>query len=57
MIANYACRLSAVALFYLALLVAVAAWREQHEVIAAVSWGMVVVLVSAGAALWKGSDV
>ena len=56
MIAKYACRLSAVALFYLALLVAVAAWREQHEVIAAVSWGMVVVLLAAGAAMWKGSE-
>ena len=56
MIAKYACRLSAVALFYLALLVAVAAWREQHEVIAAVSWGMVVSLLAAGAAMWKGSE-
>jgi len=55
-ISRFACRLIACVLWWVAAVVATAAYDEQVGPIAAVAWAAVILLVSAGAAMWKGGD-
>jgi len=56
MIARFASRVVAVALWWAAVWAATYVWRDQSDMGQIVGWAAVVLLASAGAAAWKGGD-
>jgi len=54
--ARFTFRVVACVLWWVAAVLATAAYDEHNGVIAAVAWAVVIVLVAAGAAMWRGSE-